>query len=60
MWNHRTFHAGRLDFFARNTVAGGYLTCHGKDVQVQKEEKDDELKTSFLVQELWYLILFAC
>lgn len=27
-----------------------------KIVQVQKEEKDDELKTSFLVQELWYLI----
>ena len=27
-----------------------------KIVKVQKEEKDAELKTSFLIQELWYLI----
>ena len=30
------------------------VLCHGK--RVQKEEKDAELKTSFLIQELWYLI----
>ena len=27
-----------------------------KIVQVQKEEKDAELKTSFLIQELWHLV----
>ncbi|MFR3256194.1 MAG: hypothetical protein ACLTRS_02565 [Lachnospiraceae bacterium] len=25
-------------------------------MQVQKEEKDAELKTSFLIQELWHLV----
>lgn len=45
-----------LTFFPEIPWQADILHVMEKIVQVQKEEKDDELKTSFLVQELWYLI----
>ena len=39
MWNQSNIPRWKLDFFARNTVAGGRLTCHGKDCESTERGK---------------------
>ena len=57
---NRTFHAGRLDFFARNTVAGGRLTCHGKDCESTERGKGCRIENILFNSGTLVFDIFAC
>ena len=57
---NRTFHAGRLDFFARNTVAGRHFACHRKDCASTERGKGCRIENVLFNTGTLAFGLFAC
>lgn len=50
----------KLEFFARNTVAGGRLTCHGKDCESTERGKGCRIENILFNSGTLVFDIFAC